>query len=175
MKTTDLDGEGIIASWNSLYPIGTPVRYWRDIRAGEGRSGVTRSAATLLGGHTPVVWIDNIPGAIDLTDVEVAIPRVVEPCDICRYPKAGHGIRYVALHGDHEWRDPYAHTAALSAPKRPAPTEPEPCSCSPNEFCQRCDPWREQRSTAPVVARQQAALPGPGPFARIYDAARRTA
>jgi len=148
MKTNDLDAEGVVASWNSLYPIGTPVRYWRGIRAGEGRTGVTRSAAMLLGGHTPVVWIDTTSGAIALTHTEVIAPRVVAPCDICRHPRERHGIRYVALHGEHDWRDPYAHTAALSTRKPPEPTEPERCTCAPGEFCARCDPWSEQRPAA---------------------------
>jgi hypothetical protein len=170
MKTNDLDGDGIVAAWNSLYPIGTSVRYWRGIRAGEGRTGVTRSPAWLLGGHTPVVSIHNTSGGIALTHVEVAIPRVVAPCDICRHPKATHGIRYVALHGDHDWRDPYAHTAALSSPKPPGPTEPEPCNCTPGEFCSRCDPWREQRpATLPLDPAR------PVRFSDIASAARRPA
>jgi hypothetical protein len=170
MKTSDLDGEGVVAAWNALYPVGTPVQYWKGIRLGEGRTGVTCSAATLRGGHTPVVKIDSVFGAVALSNIEVVVPRVVAPCDICRHPKEGHGIRYVAIHGEHDWRDPFSHTAALRSSRPPEPTEPEPCSCTPNEFCQRCDPWREQRpATVPADPAR------PVRFSHIASAARRPA
>jgi hypothetical protein len=170
MKTNDLDAAGVVASWNSLYPIGTHVRYWKGIRAGEGRTGVTRSAAMLRGGNIPVVKIDGAFGAIALSNIEVVVPRIVAPCDICRHPREGHGIRYVALQGEHEWRNPYARTAALSPRKPPEPTEPEPCTCTADEFCARCDPWRHQRPAAvpPDPAR-------PGRLSHIASAPRRTA
>lgn len=57
-------------AWNAAHPVGTAVRYWKGLQEGEGRLGYTRSEAILLGGHTPVVWIDSTTGAIGLTHVE---------------------------------------------------------------------------------------------------------
>jgi hypothetical protein len=55
----------------TLYPVGTPVRYWPGVRAGEGRESVTRTPAWLVGGHTTCVSVDGYPGGIALTHVEV--------------------------------------------------------------------------------------------------------
>lgn len=59
-----------VATFNERCPIGTPVRYWPGIREGDGREGQTRSAAQLLSGHTPVVWVTGHAGCIALTHVE---------------------------------------------------------------------------------------------------------
>jgi len=56
--------------FNQENPIGTPVRYWTGVREGEGQTGVTRTAAHLLGGHTPVVWVTGHPACIALTHVQ---------------------------------------------------------------------------------------------------------
>lgn len=55
--------------FNEHVPIGTSVIYWPGIREGEGRASVTRSAAWLLGGHTPVVLVDGYPGGVALSHV----------------------------------------------------------------------------------------------------------
>jgi hypothetical protein len=68
--------EAAVDAWNATHPVGTIVRYWKGLREGEGRLGRTRSEATLLGGHTPVVWVDTTSGAIGLTHVE---PVAEEP------------------------------------------------------------------------------------------------
>jgi hypothetical protein len=51
-------------------PIGTPVRYWTGIREGEGKTSHTRTEVRMLGGHTPVVWVEGEPSCIALTHVE---------------------------------------------------------------------------------------------------------
>ncbi|MEU4331461.1 hypothetical protein [Nonomuraea dietziae] len=60
----------LLNDWNTRVPVGTPVRYWTGYREGEGRISRTRSTARLLGGHTSVVWLDDVAGCISLTHVE---------------------------------------------------------------------------------------------------------
>ena len=55
--------------FNEHVPIGTPVGYWPGVREGEPRRSVTRSAAWLMGGHSPVVMVDGYPGGIALSHV----------------------------------------------------------------------------------------------------------
>ena len=45
-----------VEQFNKICPIGTHVLYWPGVREGEGRKSVTRSAAWLLGGHSPSSW-----------------------------------------------------------------------------------------------------------------------
>jgi len=59
----------MVAWFNEVCPVGSPVYYWPGVREGEPRKGVTRSAAWLLGGHTPVVLIEGYAGGIALTHV----------------------------------------------------------------------------------------------------------
>lgn len=61
--------------FNARFPVGTPVRYWRGGREGEGAVGVTRSEAQVLSGHSPVVWIDGCTGCMHLSHVEPVDPR----------------------------------------------------------------------------------------------------
>jgi hypothetical protein len=51
-------------------PIGTPVRYWTGYREGAGRLGRTRTTVQLLGGHTPVVWVEDEASCIAMTHIE---------------------------------------------------------------------------------------------------------
>lgn len=55
--------------FNSRCPEGTPVRYWTGAREGSGQTGRTRSAASVLGGHTAVVWVTGHGACIALTHV----------------------------------------------------------------------------------------------------------
>jgi hypothetical protein len=61
--------------WNALYPIGTPVLAYPGARP-EDHGDVTRlvtrtrSAATVLGGHTDVVWVDGHSACIALSHVD---------------------------------------------------------------------------------------------------------
>lgn len=60
----------IVESWNKHYPVGTPVRVMKD--KGDEVETVTVSEAELLGGHTPVVWLEGISGCYAL---ERVLPR----------------------------------------------------------------------------------------------------
>lgn len=60
----------IVSKWNRENPVGTPVRYWTGDRHGDGKVSTTRSPAHLLGGHTPVVWVDGEASCIALTHVD---------------------------------------------------------------------------------------------------------
>ena len=58
------------------HPVGTLVRYWRGVREGEPSGvGKVRWPAELLGGHTPVVWIEDCTGCVALTHVEPVAPQ----------------------------------------------------------------------------------------------------
>lgn len=68
-----------VEQFNEACPIGTHVLYWPGTREGAGRKGVTRSAAWLLGGHTPVVMVDGHPGGIALSHVMGYSPTEATP------------------------------------------------------------------------------------------------
>lgn len=59
----------LVEQFNEVCPVGSPVLYWPGERSGEGRKSATRSAAWLLGGHTPVVMVEGYAGGIALTHV----------------------------------------------------------------------------------------------------------
>lgn len=59
-----------VEAWNNANPVGTPVKYWTGLLEGAGVESVTRSKASLLGGHTPVVWVEGEAACIALTHVE---------------------------------------------------------------------------------------------------------
>ncbi|MGH8881783.1 MAG: hypothetical protein ACRD0P_31285 [Stackebrandtia sp.] len=59
------------AAWNSIHPIGTPVRYWTGPRDGDGRIGDTSAPAQVLSEHTAVVWINTARACVALSHVEV--------------------------------------------------------------------------------------------------------
>lgn len=48
---------------------------------------------------------------------------MIEPCRACDHPREGHGIRYAAIVGDHEWIDP----GEAPAPPRRAVRDDDPC------------------------------------------------
>lgn len=58
-----------VAIWNEKHPVGTSVIVTMD--CGERREAKTRSAAEVLGGHTPVIWLEGITGCYALKRVEV--------------------------------------------------------------------------------------------------------
>ncbi len=60
-----------VESWNTLHPVGTPVRYWPGFRVGEGIASKTRTRASVLSGHTAVVWVEGHPACIALTHIEL--------------------------------------------------------------------------------------------------------
>jgi hypothetical protein len=56
----DYDAEG----WNAMYRIGEAVVYRRD--DGSDFTTTTRSAASVLSGHTAVIWLAGISGCVAL-------------------------------------------------------------------------------------------------------------
>lgn len=56
-----------VKRWNEKAPIGARVAYQTD--RGETIQTTTRSAAELLSGHTPVVWLNGVRGCVALTHV----------------------------------------------------------------------------------------------------------
>lgn len=68
-----------VVNFNDRVEVGTRVHYWLGPRIGyhpphrqfAPREGVTASIAWALGGHTAVVKIEGVAGAIALTHVEV--------------------------------------------------------------------------------------------------------
>lgn len=66
-----MSGAEAVGKFNEVAPVGTPVVFWPGVRKGAGRPSVTRSAAWLMGGHTPVVAVEGYAGGIALTHVEI--------------------------------------------------------------------------------------------------------
>ncbi|MEU0098181.1 hypothetical protein [Streptomyces sp. NPDC006267] len=65
----------VAARWNSLYPVGTPVTAYPGCRPEDDPKDErlvtrTRSAASVLGGHTAVVWVEGHSACINLTHVD---------------------------------------------------------------------------------------------------------
>ncbi|MEU0102434.1 hypothetical protein [Streptomyces sp. NPDC006267] len=65
----------VAARWNSLYPVGTPVTAYPGCRPEDDPKDErlvtrTRSAASVLGGHTAVVWVEGHGACIKLTHVD---------------------------------------------------------------------------------------------------------
>lgn len=84
-------------AWNRAHDVGIPVRYWPGLHEGDGIESTTRSLATVLGGHTAVVWVEGRPDCIALSHVEPKVePRVT--CATC----GGHGYDPIneCMHGD---------------------------------------------------------------------------
>ncbi|MYR30526.1 MULTISPECIES: hypothetical protein [unclassified Streptomyces] len=62
--------------FNDLYPIGTPVTAYPGFRPendpqAEAIVTTTRSRASVLGGHTDVVWVHGHGACISLTHIDV--------------------------------------------------------------------------------------------------------
>lgn len=53
-----------IDTWNDHVPPGTEVAYRDDL--GKIKRMKTRARAEMLGGHTPVVWLDGMAGCVAL-------------------------------------------------------------------------------------------------------------
>jgi len=66
-----------IAEFNRRYPVGTTVCV--ELDSGERRTTITRSAAQILGGHSPVIWLEGVRGCYLLD--RVSIPRDTTPTD----------------------------------------------------------------------------------------------
>lgn len=59
-----------IYRFNASHPVGTEVRFWTGLREGEGKMSKTRTAASVLGGHTAVVWVEDHGACIALSHIE---------------------------------------------------------------------------------------------------------
>lgn len=69
------DHEATAAAWNDQHPVGTPVVAYPGARPEFDRNATrivtkTRSAAQVLSGHTPVVWVDGHDACIALTHID---------------------------------------------------------------------------------------------------------
>lgn len=64
--------------------IGTPVRYWRGVRDGQGVESRTRTRVQMLGGHTAVVWVEGYASCVALTHVEVIGEELLSTGDVAR-------------------------------------------------------------------------------------------
>ncbi len=64
-----MSAESVVKAWNNAHELGASVIVTNDF--GEEIPTKTRSCAELLGGHTPVIWLDGIAGCYDLTRVRV--------------------------------------------------------------------------------------------------------
>ncbi|MFD9930180.1 hypothetical protein ACFWZK_29085 [[Kitasatospora] papulosa] len=72
---TDLSPATAADRWNALYPVGTPVTAYPGCRPEDDPKCTqivtrTRSAASVLGGHTAVVWVEGHSSCISLTHVD---------------------------------------------------------------------------------------------------------
>jgi hypothetical protein len=62
-----------IERFNKKHPVGTKILYWTGIRQGVGKESVTNTEARLLGGHTPVVWVEGHGPCVALTHIEPVV------------------------------------------------------------------------------------------------------
>lgn len=63
-----------VTAFNKQVAVGARVRYWRGIKIGApSGEGETTGPATVLSGHTAVVWIKGCSGCIALSHVEVVM------------------------------------------------------------------------------------------------------
>ncbi|MGW0626495.1 hypothetical protein [Streptomyces sp. NPDC002758] len=68
--------QATVDAWNAAHPVGTPVVAYpcgrpEDFPNDERIVTTTRSKATVLGGHTAVVWVHGHSACIALTHVDV--------------------------------------------------------------------------------------------------------
>lgn len=66
-----LSPAGLAHKWNLRFPVGIQVRYWTGVR-GDGPGNISRTAteASVLGGHTAVVWLEGHAGCVALSHIE---------------------------------------------------------------------------------------------------------
>lgn len=72
--------------FNSTYPIGTRVKYWKRFRSGEPEGeAATRTTARVVSAF-PCVWLEGVPCGIQLKNIEPVVPDQ-QPFDWVRdYP-----------------------------------------------------------------------------------------
>lgn len=74
MKPQIKHHEKLVREWNEKYPVGTPVIVTKDDKT-EVRT-VTTHEATMLGGHTAVVWLNGISGCYALERVRADVEKM---------------------------------------------------------------------------------------------------
>lgn len=57
--------------WNAKHAIGTVVKYFPIIGGSDFREHATRSEASVLSGHTAVIWLDGVSGCVALDAVKI--------------------------------------------------------------------------------------------------------
>lgn len=62
--------QAVVDAFNERNPVGTLVRYWRGFKQGPGELGPVYRPAIVLGGHTPIVWIEGAGWCIALDHVD---------------------------------------------------------------------------------------------------------
>ncbi len=68
-----MEKQKTVDEWNSQYPPGSEVTVALD--SGATLTTTTRSHAALLGGHTPVVWLNGLRACFSLERVTPAAGR----------------------------------------------------------------------------------------------------
>lgn len=58
-------------AWNAAHPVGTEVSVRKD--GGEIMLTKTRSAAEVMGGHSAVIWLDNVRGCYLLDRIKAVV------------------------------------------------------------------------------------------------------
>lgn len=66
--------EAQVRAFNDVYPVGTAVRVYPGFRSGRHVDTKTCRVASVLSGHTAVVWVEALSGCQCLTHVDVLPP-----------------------------------------------------------------------------------------------------
>jgi len=69
----------LVARFNLLHPVGTPVLYRPVLEQDETRLTRTREPAWMLGDHNAVVMVEGVAGCVSLWHVEVAPAEEARP------------------------------------------------------------------------------------------------
>jgi hypothetical protein len=68
--------EHVCDRWNARHPVGTPVIYHPVIGEKAGRSTKTTMPASILSGHSAVLFVEGVAGCVALEAVEPIEPAV---------------------------------------------------------------------------------------------------
>jgi len=66
-----------VDEFNARYSIGAPFWAYKGLRGENPIACTLRAPAEMLGGHTPVAWLDGVSGCIALTHLEPRQPEGV--------------------------------------------------------------------------------------------------
>lgn len=59
-----------VETFNARFAIGTPFWAYKGLRGENPIAATLRAPAELLGGHTPVAWLNGVSGCIALTHLD---------------------------------------------------------------------------------------------------------